>query len=121
MNQTVLSRSYSSSYASVVILAVRLARRATRSYCTAARQEETMLAPPSATAVAVGIAISSTSRDRTRQFLRTRRRGLLAIGLRPEGAVRCASAGGSVVAAWSRIAGSGTSVAGRPAGRAKAA
>ncbi len=36
-----------------------------------------MLDAPSATAVAVGIAISSTSLDRTRQFLSKRRRALL--------------------------------------------
>ena len=80
-----------------------------------------MLEPPSATAVAVGIAISSTSRERTRQFLRIRRRGLVGTGLAIGGSARGEPAAGSIAATWSRIAGSSASVMGLPAGRAKAA
>ena len=80
-----------------------------------------MLEPPSATAVAVGIAISNTSRDRTRQFLRIRRRGLVATGLGLDGSARGESAAGSIVAAWSCIAGSSASITGRLTGRGKAA
>src|SRR5579859_1354498 len=49
-----------------------LASVSVRWYATALRHELTMLVPPSATAVAVGMAISSTSRERTRQFLSSR-------------------------------------------------
>src|SRR5258708_40045216 len=80
-----------------------------------------MLEPPSATAVAVGIAISSTSRDRTRQFLRIRPRNLVAAGLALGSSARGESTAGPAVAIWARIAGSRTSVTGRPAGRPTAA
>src|SRR5258706_16476761 len=64
-----------------------------------------MLEPPSATAVAVGIAISSTSRERTRQFRRIRRRGLAGTGLAIGGSARGEPATGSIAATWSRIGG----------------
>src|SRR5690348_2754556 len=71
-----------------------------------------MLDAPSATAVAVGIAISSTSLDRTRQFL-SRRRDLPA-GCRD-------SPAGRRSAGWSSAAEPATSGTGRSAGGPKTA
>src|SRR5258706_4072880 len=81
-----------------------------------------MLEPPSATAVAVGIAISSTSRERTRQFRRIRRRGLAGTGLAIGGSARGEPATGSIAATWSRIGGGrapGTGPSPRPAQAAR--
>ncbi len=76
-----------------------------------------MLDPPSATAVAVGIAISSTSLDRTRQLRSIRPRPVRAgCSSWPASAWPPAPAPGI-----GSSAGPGRSVAGRAAGRPKAA
>src|ERR1022692_1552040 len=80
----VSSRSDSSANARPVTFELRPAIRSTRWYTAALCHDETMLDPPSATAVAVGMAIRSTSRDRTRQ-LRSIRPEDLAGPARPAG------------------------------------
>src|ERR1700722_16302076 len=71
--RTVWSRSSSSRAPRVVTLELSWASCSMRWNVSALCTDDTMRVPPSTTAVSVGMVISSSRRDRTRQFFRARR------------------------------------------------